>query len=154
MVVRFMGRMPYSISFLGQVMLAVARACIPEAVRGLATSVSIWAAKQDCKPVLTCPEFPRLPDCICQGDQRVCPTLEQTVCGGVSWGFGIAIFIAGFCLGLGSKFYYDRHFTTVGRPVAAAGEQIAQDESPSDEWLRQARQNKLQLKIRNGAGNR
>ena len=136
-------------------MLALARACAPEAVKGLATSLSLWAAKQHCNPVLHCPEFPRLPDCICQGDQRVCPAVEKIVTGACDWKVLVGFFVIGLAFGVYGKICYDNRNTTVGRPVAAAGEQIAQ-ESSGEEYIQKAKRNKLQLKISkfNGAGNR
>ena len=63
-------------------MLAIARSLAPELVRGLSTSLALLANQRDCPdstcaPIVHCAAVPRQSDCVCQGSQRQCPTVEN-----------------------------------------------------------------------------
>jgi len=85
----------------------------------------------------------------------VCPAVEKIVTGACDWKVLVGFFVIGLAFGVYGKICYDNRNTTVGRPVASAGEQIAQ-ESSGEEFIQKAKRNKLQLKISkfNGVGNR
>eukprot|EP00974_Lingulodinium_polyedra_P134080 11228057-Lingulodinium_polyedra.AAC.1 len=75
-------------------MQAALRAAVQELSRSAVTSLLVWASGTccpDCRPEFSCPSYPRLPDCICQGGERVIPV------GGPSWKFlgfvGLIIFV-------------------------------------------------------------
>ena len=63
-------------------MLAIFRALAPELARGFSTSLALFANRQNCPdcgcaPVVHCAAFPKPADCVCQGSERYCPSIES-----------------------------------------------------------------------------
>ena len=54
-------------------MQAALRAGGQELARGVSTGLIVWASSAPPSCVCSCPEVPRAPDCICQGERRRAP---------------------------------------------------------------------------------
>ena len=77
-------------------MQAALRAAGQELARGLSTGLVVWAGSSTPSCTCSCPELPRLPDCICGGSTE---RLWQAPCPAWSWVSVFAV-LAAFCFGV------------------------------------------------------
>ena len=79
-------------------MLAAFVRCIPDALRGLSTALTVAAVPRcpDCAPSLQCAEARPCPDCQCLDGSRVCPKTPEVgyLTAGVSFCIGVAVGVA------------------------------------------------------------
>jgi hypothetical protein len=81
---------------------------LSDITRGLSIGLALSGSARcpDCSPTLHCPELPRLPDCICQGVERVTPSTGCDCSGERGYLLiilllvGLACGAIGYCLGL------------------------------------------------------
>ena len=94
-------------------MLAFCKGALSELARGISTAIVVRSAVITPECHCSCPEFPRLPDCICAGETRRCP---DTPCPAVDFTAYVTICVLVFVVGVFVG-RWKSEFVVVGRPL-------------------------------------
>ena len=105
------------------------RSALSELARGFSTALVVRASVTTPVCNCSCPEFPRLPDCVCSGEIRRCPV--ETPCPGVDLWFcavvGALVFLIGILVGRWST-----GAVVTGRPLGVYPRFDLDEENESD----------------------